>query len=310
MTDKSKERRRRKRSAKSPRHTHAPERHGRTAPPAKLPTEAVPISIDGHVIGELHVQPGTEEEVTARAITTFAGLRNWSQAGVEIVDLGEHRLEIAAHAARVAATGGREVFAEEEARIESWFRGVVETAIQRGGVRAARAIWFVLASDSQRDPRGTWTARCPALDMIGVRLLPAENVEQVQQEMSEQEVADFLAALPDAAVSYVRYAVASATAEDITELRELIHADDDALDAIYAPEPFAPAEHDPQEAIYVAMSALTRRRFNNDQISGAVESWAVGSQIAVQEHAWEPPVRIGVCAWLARVALRREEQAA
>lgn len=100
--------------------------------------------------------------------------------------------------------------------------------------------------------------------------------------------------------------MASASAEDVAELRELVRADDDTLDACYAPELIALAEHDPHEAMYAAMATLTRRRLDNDQISGALESWAFGSQIAVQEHAWEPPVRIGVCAWLARVALRSE----
>lgn len=52
------------------------------------------------------------------------------------------------------------------------------------------------------------------------------------------------------------------------------------------------------------MSTLTRRRLDSDQSSGALESWAFGSQTAVQEHAWEPPGRLGVCAWLTRVALR------
>lgn len=109
---------------------------------------------------------------------------------------------------------------------------------------------------------------------------------------------------------YVHHAVAGATDEDMTELRELIHADDDALDALDAPEPLAPVDNDPHDGMYEAMSALTRRRLSNAQVSRALASWAFGSQNAVQEHAWEPPVRLGVCAWLARVALGREEQAA
>jgi hypothetical protein len=111
---------------------------------------------------------------------------------------------------------------------------------------------------------------------------------------------------PDAAVSYVHHAVAGASAEDVTELRELLNADDAALDALYAPEPFALSDEDPHEAMYEAMSVLTRRRLDNAQVSSALEIWAFGSQSAVQEYAWAPLVRIGVCAWLARVALREE----
>jgi hypothetical protein len=111
--------------------------------------------------------------------------------------------------------------------------------------------------------------------------------------------------------SYVHHAIAGgASAEDVAELRELIEADDDALDALYAPEPITLADHDPHEAMYEAMSTLTRRRPSNDEVSSALESWAFGSQQGVQEHAWEPPVRLGVCAWLARVALEPKDNSA
>jgi hypothetical protein len=311
MKDKPKSRRRRLRSAKSARQTHVVERHGHAEPPPEVLLQAVPITIDGRLIGEVRVQPGTEEEVTTRAVATLADLSQWSQLGVEIADLGEHRLKIAARAARVAAAGGLGVSAEEEAGIADWFRGIVQTAIERGGVRAARAIWFVLVSDNQRDPRGGWTPRCSALETIDVPPTRIEGIEGIEPtEVDEQEIATWLAEFPDVAASYIHHAVACATTEDVTELRRLIHTDDDALDAIYAPEPLALAEHDPHEAMYEAMSVLTRRRLDNAQASGALENWAFGSQNAVQEHAWEPPVRVGICAWLARVALRHEEQAA
>jgi hypothetical protein len=254
--------------------------------------------IDGHHVGDVVVRAAIGEEDGAR----LRALAEWIGIGAEISALGSHRLVIAAHAARVAAAGGRGVSAEEEARIADWFRGIVQAAIRRGGVRAARAIWSVLASDDQRDSRGEWKARCPALEAIGGPAL-GDSTEDVGQ------IAEWLAALPDAAASYVHHAVAGASAEDVAELRELVEAGDDTLDALYAPELIALAEHDPHEAMYDAMSTLARRRLDNDEISGAIESWAAGSRHAAQEHAWEPPVRIGVCAWLARVALQPERSA-
>jgi hypothetical protein len=89
-------------------------------------------------------------------------------------------------------------------------------------------------------------------------------------------------------------------------LRALVRADVDTIDARYAPVAIALAHQDPHEAMCEAMATLTSRRLDSDLISGALESWAFSSQLAVQEHAWEPPVRIGVCAWLARVAMRSE----
>jgi hypothetical protein len=97
---------------------------------------------------------------------------------------------------------------------------------------------------------------------------------------------EWLAALPDAAASYVHHAIAGASADDVAELRELIQADDDALDALYAPEPVALADHDPAEAMYEVMSTLTpaaqQRRGQRRP-----RELAFGSQHAVQEHAWE-----------------------
>lgn len=308
MSEKPKTRSPRPRSVKSARRAHVQERHGRAEAPPVPPLHVVPISIDGRFIGELRVQPGSEEEVTTRAIAALADLRAWSQLGAEIADLGEHRLEVAAMAARAAATGGRGVSAAEEARFVDWFRGIIQTAIQRGGVDAARAIWFVLMADNRRDPIGIWAPRCSTLNQLGVPPTFIEGIEL--EETGDQQIAAWLAAFPDIAVRYVHHVVAGGTAEDITELRELVQADDAALDALYAPEPFALADQDPHEALYEAMSMLTRRRFDNAQVSRAVENWAFGSQGAVQEYAWEPPVRLGVCAWLARVALRSEEQAA
>ena len=249
------------------------------------------------------VRCGTDEEERA-AVEQLSALAEWAELGAEISALGRHRLAIAAHAARVAAAGGCGVGGEEEERIAEWFRGIVETAIERGGVRAARAIWFVLASDNQRDPSGAWTARCPALEAIGWPPIPVEGSGLPEDD--DWQMARWLAELPDAAVGYVHHAIAGASAEDVAELRELIETDDDALDAFYAPELVALADHDPHEAMYEAMATLTRRRLGNDEVSGALESWAFGSRQGVQEHAWEPPVRLGVCAWLARVALQAE----
>jgi hypothetical protein len=194
MTEKPKEHRRHQRSAKRPRRAHVHDRHSSAKPPPEVPLQAVPISIDGCLIGELHVQPGTEEVVTTRAIATLAALRGWSQLGAELADLGEHRLEIAAHAARVAAAGGRGLSAAEEERIVDWFRSIVLTAIHRGGARAARAIWFVLVSDNQRDPHGAWMARCPVLEAIGI---PPTLIEGFESSSSgQQELAEWLSDFP------------------------------------------------------------------------------------------------------------------
>jgi hypothetical protein len=115
-----------------------------------------PFRIDGRLIGEVHVQPGTEEEVTTRAIATLVDLRGWSQLGAEIADLGEHRLKIAAHAARVAAAGGRGVSAEEEARIADWFRGIVQNAVQGVRVGAARPDRRLRVDGLHRSMRHIW----------------------------------------------------------------------------------------------------------------------------------------------------------
>ena len=288
------------------RRMHVGRRHscGGSPPSNQVPpVEAVsiPICIDGRHLGEVVVRPVTGEEDRAAVIEQLSSFVEWYKLGAEISLLGRCRLQIAAHAARVAAAGGRGVSVDEAERIADWFRGIVQTAIQRGGVRAARAIWFILAFDSQRDLCGTWKPRCPALEAIGCPTVLDEGIEPSEDG---GQIAEWLAAFPDAAASYVHHAVAGASDEDVMELRELVQADDDTLDALYAPEPIALADHDPHEAMYEAMSTLTRRRIDNDQISGALESWAFGSQTAVQEHAWEPPVRLGVCAWLARVALR------
>ena len=266
------------------------------------PDRSGPRAARGMHVGHRHSSGGRPPSKRLPSDERMGALAEWARLGAEIAALGPHRLEIAAHAVRVAAAGGRGIAAEEESRIADWFRDLVQAAIQRGGARAARAIWSVLTSDSQRDPRGAWMARCPALEAIGCPAILDEGIEPADGG----QIAEWLAKLPDAAASYVHHAVAGASADDVAELRELVQAGDDTLDAIYAPEPFALADHDPHEAMYEAMSTLTRRRIDNDQISGALEIWAFGSQTAVQEHAWEPPVRIGVCAWLARVALRSE----
>ena len=62
-----------------------------------------------------------------------AALADWNELGAELAARGPHRIVIALHAARAAATGGAQLTTHEEEQIAAWFAGVVDEAIRRGG---------------------------------------------------------------------------------------------------------------------------------------------------------------------------------
>jgi hypothetical protein len=95
--------------------------------------EHVPITFEGRHLGDLHVPPGTEQDLLARALSQLAMSPEWAKLGADLAALGPHRLAIAARTATAAACGGRGVSAEEEERIAQWFGDIVDEAIRRGG---------------------------------------------------------------------------------------------------------------------------------------------------------------------------------
>ena len=267
----------------------------------------MPITFDGRYLGDLHVRPGTDEDLLARAVDQFATLTAWSKIGASLAALGPHRLAIAARAA-AAAAGGRGVSAEEEAHIARWFTGVVDETLRRGGLRAAVAVWFVLVADNHADPFEARPARCP---MVAAVPLPPRGFESELDEPGEMtpapaEVATFLAKLRAAAAGYVHTAIAGASDSDISELREIVRADDDTLED-YRPWgiDFA-AETPSSELLEDARSMLTCRHLSNAEACSSFADWAHGFAGMVAEHALPPVFRIGAVAWLARIALRPE----
>lgn len=85
-------------------------------------------------------------------------LADWSKLGAELAARGPHRVAIALHAARAAATGGAQLTAYEEEQLAAWFASIIDEAVQRGGSsgddrdETATAIWQVLSGDWHRDP--------------------------------------------------------------------------------------------------------------------------------------------------------------
>jgi len=301
------------------RRTHAARRHrpgsaSSSNPPPAVEVTAIPIKFDGRSAGELLVIPGTDQEVVARAIDQLAAISAWSRLGAELASLGLDRLEIAARAAlaTVSAAGGS-VSTEEEAAIAAWFRGIVEEALRRGRGHAGRAIWFIFAGDDRCDPYVNRPARCPVVEepapTIGCEPEPTP-AEGADLAAHEQASSDFLYQLGAAADDYIRAVIAGATDDDVLELRKLMNADDAALDAVYRPFGASFAETDPAEHLECARHLLTRRHLSNTDACRAIEEWAFGSREAALDHALTPVFRVGVVAWLARVALRPEERAA
>lgn len=253
------------------------------------------------------VPPGTEEQ---RAV-----LLQWLKLGEGLAALGPHRLAIAARAAVAAAGGGAGVGTEQENQIARWFLGIVDEAIARGGARAAAAIWSVLVGDSHPDPNPLewWSgrsARCPAVAEVpnpptAFMWEPGEH----GPTPDPYEVSRFLPKLRTAAAGYVHTAIAGASYDHLRTLHRIMHASDDRLEA-YRPWGFgliAPQSLIPLDS---ALSRLTRRQLSNVEACRGVTDWAYGFAKVVAERAIPPVHRIGVVAWLARVALRSEGGAA
>jgi hypothetical protein len=239
---------------------------------------SVAITLDGSHVADVVVRPGTEPGTSERIAATLHGLNAWASLGGELVARGQHRLAIAARAARAAASGGIGVSAEEEQQIAHWFTGIVDEAIRRGGLSAAVAVWSVLAGDSHADPFEARSARCPAVAEVppppkGFAFEPDAS-DGVTPDPAEE--AAFLARLRIAAGAYVHTAIAGASDADVAELREIVRADDDALED-YRPWgiDFA-AEALSSESLDNARSLLTCRHLSNAEACSGFADWAHG----------------------------------
>jgi hypothetical protein len=233
--------------------------------------------------------------------TTIAppGFAEWSAFGAGLAKR-PHRLALALRVARAATTGGGQLTAHEEDAICSWCVGVVDLAIERtGGPQpgrlggddnaAASTIWHVLVADAHADPRVTRPARCPA-----VAACPAPGER------------DFLAGLRAAAEGYVRTAIVGASPAEVDALCSLLVASDATLET-YRPfnGPFGSDEHNTHaaEVLEPALASLVKRRISNAEICSGVAGYASGWAQIASEHAIPPVARIGLIAWLAKVAL-------
>jgi hypothetical protein len=293
------------------------------APAAPPPIEVarVPVTFDGHHLGDLHVSPGTSPALVSRALGQLAVPAEWSQLGADLAALGPHRLAIAARAATAAAGGGRGANAEEADHIAQWFCGLVDEAIHRGGLPAAVAIWVVLAGDSQADPVSGRSARCPSVAEVplpptgfsfepGEPSSPGESAQPGQPTPDPDEVAAFLAGLRAAAPGYVHTAIACASDSDLRELREIVLADDHALEELRPWGIDLAADVPASASLEDARSMLTYRRLSSIEACSGFADWAHGFAGMVAEHALPPALRIGAVAWLARVALGPADAAA
>jgi hypothetical protein len=218
----------------------------------------------------------------------------WSAFGIELARRGSHFVSLALHVARAAACGGSGVTPEEEARLIEWFGGIVDMAIRRAGSDndknpAAAAIWHVLVGDWIASPQRARPPRCPAV--AAVKRCPGEQ--------------GFLAALRALPASYVRTAIAGASASEVDDLRSLMTASDDELER-WRPwgHAFEPYDTPAAEMIERAVSILALRHPSSADLCGVVQDWAHGFSSVVSEHTIPPVSRIGAIAWLARVALR------
>jgi hypothetical protein len=303
----------RQRPPKNSRRPHVKERHRSAPPPPPPPSPmSVPITLDGCHIADLVVRPGTDRATSERIAVTLYGLNAWASLGGELAALGQHRLAIAARAARAAASGGIGVSAEEQQQIARWFTGLVEEAIRRDGLRAAAAIWFVLVGDCHADPFESWPARCPVVAEVPdpPRGYASEPGESGRVTPDPATAATFLSKLRAAAASYVHTAIACASDSDILELRKIARAADNALEGYRPWGPDLVEESPSSVSLESARSMLTRRHLSNAEACSGFADWAHGFAGAVAEHALPPVFRVGAIAWFARVALRGQERAA
>jgi len=284
---------------------------------------SVPITLDGCHVADLVVHPRIDPATSERIAATFYRLNVWTSLGGDLAALGQHRLAIAARAARAAASGGIGVSAEEEQQLAEWFTGIVDEAIRHGGPPAAAAIWFVLAGDSHADPFEVRPARCPMVAEVPHPPHGGPN-EPGEPELDEPgldepgldepgeltpdpaEVAAFLAKLRAAAAGYVHTAIACASDSDLLELRKIVCAGVDTLEDYRPWGPGFVEELLSSMSLENARSLLTRRQLSNAEACRGFADWAHGFASVVAEHAIPPVFRIGAVAWLARVALRPE----
>ena len=227
----------------------------------------------------------------------------WTALGYELGDpaVGPHRLRVALRAVR-AVTGGGGVSRKVEAALATWFASIVRQAIRRGGLGAATAIHALLVGDWQRDPIESRPARCPAVAAIGRSPL--------ESRYRAADTAAFLVKVREAAAGYVRTVLAGASDFEVAELCELAAEDDAGLER-FRPWGFDLIEGEPAaQSLDRARCLLTQRHLSNADACSGFESWAHGFATATAEYSIPPVNRLGAIAWLARVALRDEEDAA
>jgi hypothetical protein len=99
--------------------------------------------------------------------------------------------------------------------------------------------------------------------------------------------------------------VGGASKQDVALLRELVGADEQALDDL---RPFGASanlaeDRAPWGDLEDARAALTARYPSSDDVCSGVSAWASGMASAAHEYAVTPVLRVGAIAWLARVAL-------
>lgn len=196
-------------------------------------------------------------------LTTAPGFDGWSKLDAKLAALGPHRLMIAAHAARAAASGGTCLPSREEEQIAAWFTSIVEEANRSGGSsmddsdQTGAAIWHVLNGDWHRDSERVCSVRCFVVAEVPCRGTPG-----------------FLASLRAAAAHYVHTIVAGTSADDISELRSLLTTIDDGLEA-YPLCGLVDAEDAPaSEFLEPALANMTLRSPTSAEVCGGFSGWA------------------------------------
>jgi len=259
-------------ATRSPKPTHVERRHG---PDAAAPPQ----------------NPVEPDLASVERSTDPPDLTEWTALGASLLALpnGAHRVALAMHTARAAASGGIEIGADEARAMKQWLADTIDLAITRGGENAASAIWHVIAGDWQRDPSAIRPARCPA-------------AARIEAGSGERELA---AMLRTHARMYIRTVISGASGRDVALLREIVGADEQRLDEL---RPFGACanlieDRAPWEDLEDARASLTARYPSADDVCSGVCAWASGMASAAYEHALTPVLRIGAIAWLAHVAL-------
>jgi hypothetical protein len=225
-------------------------------------------------------------------------LTEWTALGASLLALpnGAHRVALAMRTARAAASGGIEIGVDEARAMEQWLVDTIDLAIASGGENAASAIWYVISGDWQHDPSAIRSVRCPSAAMI-------------ETGAGERR---FVAALRTHAPMYIRTVMSGASQRDVALLREIVGADEQALDELHPFGTCANLTEDraPWEDLEDARAILTARYPSPDDVCSGVCAWASGMAAAAHKYALTPVLRIGAIAWLARVALASAVQPA